>query len=161
MAVHRLFLDDSIDEMQYTLIGIHCRLEDYRLAYLLNQYLGISLKRRKTDLDLDNGKESYSIFEWEDIRHLVAWNMVSNICKTEEIQKKEYKSLFGVQNKITKTLHLLPDYKTVNYLLKIETEYSKSKEKYIVDAILSIPQIATAYSIDPGQLKSKENLIFN
>lgn len=161
MAVHRLFLDESIDEMQYTLIGIHCRLEDYRLAYLLNKYLGISLKRRKTDLDLNNGKESYSIFEWEDKRHLVAWNLVSNVCKTEEIQKKEHKSLFGAQNKITKTLHLLPDYKTVNYLIKVDTEFSKSKAKYVLDGILSIPQVATAYSIDPEQLKFKENLIFN
>ncbi|WP_396602486.1 IPExxxVDY family protein [Algibacter sp. R77976] len=161
MAVHKLILDDSFDEVLYTLIALHCRLEDYRLAYLLNKYLGITLSRKATDLDYNNGQVSYSIYEWEDEKQLITWSLVSNICKTEELQQTNNTSLFDNQEKITKTFQLLPEYKTVNYFLKIDSEFSFSKEKYILDSILKIPQIATAYSVDSSQLKSKDNLIFN
>ena len=105
---------------------------------------------------------SYSIFEWEDHKQLVTWSLVSNICKTEELlAKQDYKSLFDNQEKITKIFQLLPEHKTVNYFLKIDSEFSFSKENYILDSILKIPQIATAYSLDSSELKSKDNLIFN
>ncbi|MFV9551728.1 IPExxxVDY family protein [Algibacter sp. PT7-4] len=161
MAVHKLILDDAFDEALYTLIAIHCRLENYRLAYLLNKHLGITLSRKASDLDFKNGQISYSIYEWEDKKHLITWSLVSNICKTEELQQLNHTSLFDNQEKITKTFQLIPEYKTVNYFLKINTEFSISKEKYIIDSILKIPQIATAYSVDSSQLKSKQNLIFN
>ncbi|GAA4892650.1 hypothetical protein GCM10023311_16440 [Flaviramulus aquimarinus] len=161
MAVHKLILDDAFDEVLYTLIGIHCTLEDYRLAYLLNKYLGVTLARKVLDLDYDNGKASYSIYEWEDEKQLVTWSLVSNISKTETLQTIDYKSLFDTQQNIIKTNYLLTEYKTVNYFLKIDSAFSFGKEKYILDSILTIPQIATAYSIDSNQLKSKDNLIFN
>jgi hypothetical protein len=161
MAVHKLVLDDVIDDVLYTLVAIHCTLEDYRLAFLLNKHLKIKLARRSKDLDFNKGKSNYSIFEWEDEKQLTTWNLVANSCKIESFQKVSYESLFDNQEKITKTTYLIPDYKRVNYFLKIENEFSSSKEKYILDRILEIPQIATAYSIDTNQLKSKDNLIFS
>ncbi|MDG1728319.1 MAG: IPExxxVDY family protein [Algibacter sp.] len=161
MAVHKLILDDTFDDALYTLIAIHCRLEDYRLAYLLNKYLGITLSRKSSDIDYKNGQVSYSIYEWEDHKQLITWSLVSNICKTEALQQSDYKSLFDNQDKITKTFQLLPEHKTVNYFLKIDSEFSFSKEKYILESILKIPRIATAYSLDSNKLKSKDNLIFN
>ncbi|WP_067145227.1 IPExxxVDY family protein [Pseudotamlana agarivorans] len=161
MAVQKFVLDDAFDEAFYTLIGIHCNVEDYRLAYLINRGLGIALKRRKTDLDLSHSQAAFSIFEWEDQKQLINWSLVSNICKKEEFQSRNFESLFDSQEKIIKTFHLLPEYKTVNFLLKIDSEISSSKTKYILDNLLKIPQIATAYSIDSSILKSKDNLIFN
>ncbi len=161
MAVHKLILDDVFDKVLYTLIAIHCTLEDYRLAYLLNKYLGITLIRKASDLDYNNSKSTYSIFEWEDHKQLTTWSLVSNICKTESYQKINYESLFENQEKVTKTTHLIPEYKRVNYFLKIDYQFNYSKEKYILDSILKIPQIVTAYSIDTNQLKSKDNLIFS
>ena len=161
MAVHKLILDDVLDDVLYTLVAIHCTLEDYRLAFLLNKHLKIKLARRSKDLDFNKGKSNYSIFEWEDEKQLTTWSLVSNSCKTESFQEVSYESLFDNQEKITKTTYLIPEYKRVNYFLKIENEFSSSKEKYILDTILEIPQIATAYSIDTFQLKSKDNLIFS
>ena len=161
MAVHKLILDDVFDEGLCTLIAIHCTLEDYRIAYLLNKHLGIMLTRRSSDLDYNNGKSTYSIFEWEDDKQLTIWSLVSNVCKTESYQQINYESLFENQGKITKITNLIPEYKRVNYFLKIDNELNFSKEKYILNSILNIPQIATAYSIDTNQLKSKDNLIFS
>lgn len=161
MAVHKLVLDDVFDEVLCTLIAIHCSLEDYRLAYLLNKHLGITLIRKPSDLDYDKGESTYSIFEWENEKQLTTWSLVSNVCKTESLQQINYESLFENQEKIIRVTNLIPEYKRVNYFLKIDNEFDFSKEKYIVDSILKIPQIATAYSIDSSQLKSKDNLIFS
>lgn len=161
MAVHKLILDNVFDEVNYTLIAIHCTIEDYRLAYLLNKNLGISFKRKTCDLDLNSGKSSFSIFDWEDEKQLLTWSLVSNICVKEIYEVAQYQSLFNTENKVTKTFNLVPEKKRVNYFLKIENELSENKEKYIINSILNIPQIATAYSIDTSQLKSKDNLIFS
>jgi len=161
MAVHKLILDDFFDEVLYTLIGVHCTIEDYRLAYLLNKKLEINLIRKPVDLDYKNTKSTYSIFEWEDKKQLITWSLVSNICKIEGIKQVSYNSLFDNPEKITKTFNLIPEYKRVNYFLKIDYGYNSNKEKQVLDSIMNIPQIATAYSINPNQLKSKENLIFN
>ncbi|AUP79623.1 IPExxxVDY family protein [Flavivirga eckloniae] len=161
MAIHKLILNDIFEEDLYTLVAIHCTLEDYRLAYLLNRFLGISLIRKPLDLDYQNGESTYSIFEWEDKKQQTIWNLVSNVCKMEVYRESANESLFDSEEKITRIAYLVPEYKTVNYFLKIDNEVKSSKEKYILNNILKAPQIATAYSIDVNQLKSKDNLIFN
>ena len=161
MAVHKLILDDVFDEVLYTLIAIHCSVEDYRLAYLLNKQLSICLTRKSSDLDYSSGTSTFSIFEWEDCKQLATWNLVSNVSKTESYQQTSPRSLFDSQEKITKTNYLIPEYKSVNYFLKLESEFNLKKEKYILNTILKIPQIITAFSVDANQLKSKDNLIFS
>jgi hypothetical protein len=160
MAVHKLILDDVFDESVFTLIAIHCTIEDYRLAYLLNKSLSINLVRKRFDLDFNQGKSAYSIYKWEDQKQLLTWNLVSNICKTNDYIKINSGLLFETTQNITKTFNLLPELKNVNYLLKIDDELNVKKEKHIINTILSIPQIATAYTVDQSQLKSKDNLIF-
>ncbi|AJR03038.1 IPExxxVDY family protein [Siansivirga zeaxanthinifaciens] len=161
MAVHKLVLEDVFDEVTFTLIAIHCSIKDYRLAYLLNKNLGIRLARKASDLDFSVFNSMYSIFEWEDCKHMATWSLVSNICKTEILQEVNFKSLFDTQEKIIKTNYLIPEYKSVNYFLKIENEYHSGNEKYILDSILKIPQVVTAFSVDTALLKSKDNLIFS
>jgi hypothetical protein len=46
MATHKLDLGD-FDEVDYYLIAIHTSLEDYRLAYFINQKLPINLSKSK------------------------------------------------------------------------------------------------------------------
>jgi hypothetical protein len=160
MALHKLLVDDFNDDT-YSLLAIHCTVEDYRVAYLLNQYLDISLKRKPQDLDFKYVASSYSIYEWEDKNHQTTWNLVSNVCVKEEDSLISTGSLFDSQSKITRTHNLIPEFKQVNYLLKINNDGIYINEKSIIRKIQEIPQIATVYSIDVFQLKSKDNLIFN
>lgn len=161
MAVHKLILDNDFDEEPYTLIGIHCALEDYRMAYLLNKQLDIQLERKRLDLDFKRNKTNYPIFEWHDEKLLTTWNLVSNICKKEVSNLGNQASLFNDQDVVVSSFNLIPEYKRVNYFLKIEHEFNLTKEKYLTNLILEIPQVVTAYSIDASQLKSKNNLIFS
>ena len=159
MALHKLLVDD-FDTETYSLLAIHCTIEDYRVAYLLNKQLQINLQRKPQDLDVQYTASSFSIFEWEDEKQQMIWNLVSNICKKEEsIPNKG--SLFETQSNILRTYNLIPEYKKVNYLLKIDNDGNFIDEKTIIHKIQKISQIAAVFSIDASQLKSKDNLIFN
>ena len=160
MALHKLLVDD-FDIETYSLFAIHCTLEDYRIAYLLNKQLQINLKRKLRDLDVHYTSSSFSIYEWEDKNQRMIWNLVSNICKKEEEGLSSSGSLFETQSKILRTHNLIPEYKKVNYLLKIDNDGNFIDEKAIINSIQDISQIAAVYSIDVTQLKSKDNLIFN
>ncbi|MBO6879403.1 MULTISPECIES: IPExxxVDY family protein [Winogradskyella] len=158
MALHKLLVDDFYDDT-YKLIAIHCGLEDYRLAYLLNQSLELNLKRKSKDLDFEYLKSSYSIFEWNNVSQFVTWNLVSNVCKKEE-ESLYSTGLFQTNEKVLKTFNLVPEYKRVDYFIKISDEIQNVNEKLILDKLQNIPQIVTSYSVNPIQLKSKDHLIF-
>lgn len=160
MGLHKLEVDDFYDA-SFTLFAVHCRLEDYRLAYLLNKRLGIKLRRKNQDIDYKYFAASYSIFEWEDCELDVTWNLVSNICKKEESILQSSGSLFGGSTSFIKSYNLLPELKTVDYLIKLSDEYRNLNEKIIINTIQSIPQIITTYSVDLEKIKSKDHLIFN
>lgn len=159
MAIHKLDIDDFEEDDSFILIAIHCSMEDYRLAYILNENLNLKLQRKSMDLDFS--KASYSIFEWEDENELLTWNLVSNSCKVEEEISNNSTSLFNNQNQVITIYNLVPEYKAANYFLKIHYQTDFIKEKTILNTILSIPQIVTAYSVQPEKLKTKTNLIFN
>ena len=160
MALHKLFVDDFEDD-DFTLLAIHCTLDEFRIAYLLNKHFNIRLTRKSQDLDFEYINASYSLFEWEDSAHFTNWFLVSNICKKEENALVSSGLLFENSTKIMRTHNLIPEYKNVNFLLKIENEGNPINEKTIISKIQEIPQIVTVYNIDCTQLKSKENLIFS
>ena len=160
MALHKLLVDDFYDT-SFALLAIHCRLEDYRLAYLLNKQLGLNLKRKPQDLDYKYFAASYPIYEWDDITLDTTWNLVSNICRKEEAALQSSGSLFNNQHTVIKTYNLLPEFKNVDYLIKVTNENLNFNEKHILSKIQSIPQVITTYKIDVDQIKSKDHLIFN
>ena len=159
MALHKLLVDDFYDDT-YKLIAIHCRLEDYRLAYLLNKNLGLNLKRKAEDLDFKYLKSSYSIFEWENALEYIRWNLISNVCKKEEDSLYSTGTLFENNEKVLKTFNLISEYSKVDYFIKISEEIQNVNEKLILYKLQNIPQIITSYTVDPLKIKSKDHLIF-
>lgn len=160
MAVHKLLVDDFYDA-SFSLIVIHCRLEDYRLAYLLNKQLNINLVRMPQDLDYKYLDANYSIYEWEDKQQQTVWHLISNVCKKEEASLQSSGSLFNSDQIMLKTYHLLPEFKKVDFFIKITTDDDETNnESQLLDKLQGIPQLITSYSIDSEQIKSKDNLIF-
>lgn len=160
MAVHKLFVDD-FEEDNYTLIAIHCSTEDYRLAYLLNANLNLKLARKEEDLDYNYMEASFSIYEWDDEENFVTWNLVANTSKKEVEQVASAGSLFSdQQGKRTVSKYLIPERKRVDYFIKISSESYMKSSKIIVSKINAIAEVITAYALNPNQLKSKNNLIF-
>ena len=159
MALHKLMVDEFYDE-EYILFAIHCRLEDYRLAYLLNQSLSIKLERKAQDLDFNYFSSSYPIYEWNNTADYISWNLVGNVCRKEQDGLYSSGILFGEKDKTVKTYHLLPELKQVDYFIKISNEIQNISEKKILGKLQSIPQIITSYKVDIAKVKHKEYLIF-
>jgi hypothetical protein len=156
MQVHSLEMDDFCEE-EYSLIGIHSTLEDYKLAYLLNKYLNTRFYKAKEDLEFvrEKKKASFSIYNYENINYDFDWYLIGNSYRTEN----QVISTELLLTSETKT-YLIPEKKKVDFFLKIcgESEYEFVVKT--INKIKDIDNVITAYSIDKDTLKSKDFLIF-
>lgn len=159
MALHKLVVDD-FNDTSFSLFAVHCRLEDYRFAYMLNSYLQLKLHRAPQDLDVNYFSSSYSAYTWEDTDNYMSWHLISNVCKKEEDALQSSGSLFTEKQRILKTYHLIPELKQVDFLIKIESEAQNVNEREILLKLQKIPQLITAYRVDEESIKSKDCLIF-
>ena len=159
MALHKLLVDD-FDDLNYSLLAVHCEMEDFRLAYFLNQALATRLSRTKEDLDFLTSLATFSVFEWSNPLLQTDWHLIKNNCLVEKVAVSE--GLFLETNDKSWVKHsLIPEHNSVDYLLKIDNGGGFINEKEILNKIQKISKVSTAYSIDVSQLKSKEHLIFN
>jgi len=159
MAIHKLLVDD-FEDLNYSLLAVHCEMDDYRLAYFLNQSLETRLARTRQDLDFVTSLASFSVFEWINPQLQTNWHLIKNSCLVEEVAISQ--GLFSETNQKSWVSHsLLPEYQSVDYLLKINNGGGFINEKQILNKIQKITNVSTAYSLDISQLKSKEHLIFN
>ena len=159
MALHKLLVDD-FDDLNYSLLAVHCEMEDFRLAYFLNQSLATRLSRTKEDLDFLTSLATFSVFEWSNPLLQTDWHLIKNNCLVEKVAVS--KGLFLETNDKSWVKHsLIPEHNSVDYLLKIDNGGGFINEKEILNKIQKISKVSTADSIDVSQLKSKEHLIFN
>lgn len=154
MAATYKINDDLYDE-SYILIALHTTLEDYALVYGLNQSMKARFKRAKTNFNLAKNK-SFAIFEWDDVFHDRYCVLVANHSSEQVVIPNN--DLFQNETTYTKP-KLIPEYKDVDYLLKIETE-KKLEIDTLIKKILMLPRMMAAYEISTDKLKSKNNLIF-
>ncbi|MFC6875560.1 IPExxxVDY family protein [Flavobacterium myungsuense] len=162
MAVLKLHLDE-FDEIDYDLIAIHSVLEDYRLAYLINQKLPIVLSKSKDDIGItiNEGEALFIKFICEDFKNDIHWSLIQN--KNEIIIKKRSlgQNLFlNTDVEIATKVYLVPELKKVDYFLKIKNNKGIFDLEEIIKKINTIDRISTVYAVIPETIKSKNNLIF-
>ncbi|WP_310559381.1 IPExxxVDY family protein [Flavobacterium sp.] len=162
MAVHKLHFDD-FDEINYQLVAIHTSLEDYRLAYFINQKLTINLSSNKNEIHINikEGETKFSRFYYYEKEKEISWNLIQN--KNEVIQNKKdnNQNLFSNLNmEVSTKVFLLPEFKKVDYFLKIDNTEEVMDSAAIQLLLNTIENISTAYSVDTLKIKSKNNLIF-
>ena len=162
MAIHKLDLDE-FDEIDYHLIAIHTTLEDYRLAYFINQHFPINLSKSNEEIHISikEGETQFSRFYFNDEDNFISWNLIQN--KNEVIGQKTIinQDLFSdsTQEVATKVF-LLPELKKVDYFLKIESDEDDVIISDIIKRLKTIKSLSTVYVVDPESIKSKNNLIF-
>ena len=159
MAIHKLLVDD-FEDLNYSLLAVHCEMEDYRLAYFLNRNLETRLARSNNDLDFIASLASFSVFEWSNTRLHTNWHLIKNNCLVEEVAVSQ--GLFSeINDKSWIRYSLLLEHQSVDYFLKINNGGGFINEKQILGKIQKIAKVSTAYSVDVSKLKSKDHLIFN
>ena len=160
MAIHKLHIDE-FDEVDYELIAIHTSLEDFRLAYFLNQKLPILLSKSESEIQINikEGVTFFSRFIYENTNNDSCWSLVQNKNEVTTLTNNNNQNLFGESSfEVATKAFLLPELKKVDYFLKIENSYTKIDT--IISTLNSITQISTVYSVDSNSIKSKNNLIF-
>jgi hypothetical protein len=132
------------------LLAIHTTLEAYRLAYFMNITFDIQLIKTEVIQDFD-------FYEFNDEKNQSLWNLVGNKAFVEnKTGLKNNESMFFESK--NNRIFLLPEYKKVDYFLKIENSVSVTKN--LILKMNDIPQIITTFAVDVVSLKSKNNLIF-
>lgn len=160
MAIHKLYIDE-FDEVDYELIAIHTSLEDYRLAYFLNQKLPILLSKSKSEIQINikEGVTHFSRFIYDNYDKDCCWNLIQNKNEVSQLKTDNNQNLFANSSyEIATKAYLLPEFKKVDYFLKVENSDTEMEE--IISKINTIDRISTVYTVDSSQIKSKNNLIF-
>ena len=162
MAVHKLDFND-FNEIDYQLIAIHTALEDYRLAYFINQKLPINLSRNKDEIHINikEGETKFSRFYFYDKENEISWNLIQNKNAVIQQKKDSVQNLFSDLNmEVSTKVFLLPEFKKVDYFLKIENKEESLNIIEIQLLLNTIENISTAYNVETSKIKSKNNLIF-
>ena len=161
MAIHKLDFHE-FDEIDYHLVAIHTSLEDYRLAYFINQKLPINLSIFKDEIHINikEGETKFSRFYYFDKENDISWNLIQNKNKVIQQKNETSQNLFSdVNMEVATKVYLLPEFKKVDYFLKIENieEGLLTQMQLLLN---TIENISTAYNVDTNKIKSKNNLIF-
>jgi hypothetical protein len=162
MAIHKLDLGD-FDEIDYSLIAIYTALDDYRLAYYINQKFNVNLRKSKTEIQITgkNGEVYFSRFHYYENKKEISWDLIQNKNEVIQKQKKESLDLFSnISMDFSSKMYMLPEFKKVDYFLKIENGVADLNILKIQHTLNTIDNITTMYIVDTNKLKSKNNLIF-
>ncbi|GLB53097.1 hypothetical protein NBRC110019_21370 [Neptunitalea chrysea] len=155
MAIYRL-TDDFEEDDVFTLIAVHSSVEDYRMAYLFNRYLKTRfVKSDPVEIDEDG---IFQKFEWVDSKTEFRWYLIQNGMSKAKVQENNFLLFNNLSNE--EKVYLLPEYKKVDFFVKIEAPEEFLDLNNIVQSVQQIPNIVTTYKIAANQIKTRTNLIF-
>ena len=149
----KYFLFDEIIE-EYSLIAIHCNLDDFSLAYFLNKNLNANFKRLNEGLIFKN--LTFEIFNWKSIKDSIDCSLISNQNFIDSEIMYDSNSLFSLSE--TKKVSLISSLPNVNYIIKIKFGLDVNE---IIKILNTIPQLILSYVVENKEIKSNLNLILN
>jgi hypothetical protein len=133
---------DEDQAVEFELIGICSHHNDYRLAWSLNERLGIQLE--KSDEDYHVMKKgavvsSHSKYQFRDPENRIDFFMIKN------------KSMGKF---------LIPEKPTIDYFLFLFENVVHDPEE-LVKSLREVSSVLGAYIFDPHEIDSAENIILN
>ncbi|MCF4100551.1 IPExxxVDY family protein [Gillisia sp. M10.2A] len=161
MLSHKLMMDDVEDE--YHLFAIHSSVKEYKMAYFINKHLNLCLKRARCDVDFNHGsiQALYPLYVFKEPAKYRSCYLIKNKYKGPVKKVISSGSLFIEEEITSHSTYLIPEYRDVDYFLKIEEDIDDLRLQKLLNQIALIPNIITTYTVDPKQLKSKNNLILD
>lgn len=132
-------------DFNFDLIGIVCAERSFKLAWLLNQLLGIHLTRQQ-DIELEY--------------------LEGSVLKIANFEFRTENDAFQLlKNKAHWSIHtakpfLLPELKEYDYFLMIDNVTKMIDVEGIKESLAQLPIIQYCLSIDLDTVKDRENLLF-
>jgi len=158
MKIHKMSLDDTFDD-EFYVIAVYSDEEDYRLAFLLNENLGLKLNRSHSIVNKKT-KAEFSIFEYDDISMYRNWFLLQNHSLIEKEVVKP-RDLFSQDTTLfQQKVHFIKELKKARFLLKIITDEGNEFVNDIIKKLESIPQLYAVELVDLARLKNNKLLFF-
>jgi hypothetical protein len=133
---------DCEPEYEFEVISIVTSLKDYRLCWLLNKHLRLDFFRMD-DLAVPLPRKKKNGY-------------FTRYAFNDEVEKMNYALL---ANKSEGNL-LLPELKTVDYILKMEGYLKEEKKEQFMETLKQAPFLEAVFGNALSELKSKDNLLF-
>lgn len=142
MKATKLFVEY---EYNFTLIGLISPVKEYKLAWSINKYLELDLRKEEDILyDYQNGGKMY----------------ISNfIYETEYSYVRLLKNKPSEFSNIQKP-YLLSELKDYDYFIQFEGEIAEFDESSFREALQRLNEIQYVMHVNVDDLRSKENLLF-
>lgn len=139
--MNKLVLKYELD-LDFVLIALTVPLKDYRLCFNINKQLNLEFYRIEELCLQLNPKSPASYFSM--YHH-----------GSEETDADFYL----LSNKGTEGF-LVPEMRTADYFIIIKNFIDEEDLEHFIAGLNKIPEVQVAVEVNPGRLKSKENLIF-
>jgi hypothetical protein len=156
MAIHRLHLDQEDED--FALFAIHCGEAPFKMAFLMNQSLKWQLKREREDICVvRSGKQQqYPKYRYVSRHDQIDHLLLSNVDRPdEETAPEQLLGLFDALNGPSySATYLMPEFKKVDYLLKVEAPLAEGEIKLLVEHIKSIKEVVSTYVIPHNKIKN-------
>ena len=139
-------------EEDFKLIGIHCQLEGYKLAFNLNKFLNISLEHFDYSIKINKFDFVFEMFKHVSETYNTKIYLFSNK-SFGDIQSYE-PNLF---DNINSNVYLIDEKRNIDFFLKIEG--GSFNYTSLMNKIHEIPMVQSCYLVNLKSQKSKYNLI--
>jgi hypothetical protein len=147
-----LSLDDDKD-LVATVYGILSDLPDYRLAFILNQELGLRLSRRRNDRKLYHkaGIIHYPEYEYQEQLRMINWRLTANSGGWLQLTENEQLERTAIP--------LVDSLRSLNFFLWYEDDNNSEIHRQIFDVLKPNPYIRVIQEIQVAKTRNIENLI--
>ncbi|MFY0593876.1 IPExxxVDY family protein [Roseivirga sp.] len=127
------------------LMALNANVKPYKLAWSINQEMGLALTKKKNlDIGFTGGKV-LSIVNYDDINEFRIIRLLRNRAEESEVQFDAF---------------IVPEMKNFDYFIILENESQTLDENAFFTKIKQIPFVQFATKVDIKSLKSRDNLIF-
>lgn len=129
-------------EIDFDLIGICSHHNDYRLAWNINEKIGLNLAKCDEDYVLTDKKgetvSSHSMYNFEDEENRLTYYLIKN----------KHHGKF-----------LIPEKPTIDFFLFLHDNIAIELVE-LMNNLKSVPSILGVYEFDPIEIGSAENIVF-
>jgi|SRR5690554_3437289 len=158
-------LDHDDDQEDVLLIAIKSNMPDYKMAYYLNKNLKLRLQKISEEVSLttENGINYFRHFKYKDQKNHLVWRLIENKSNYSIGLLEKTGMLFGGESDLfSATEYLIPDWKTIDFFLRIENVDLYFEEEQLQLQLENINNVSTHFIVDIASLstKSQKNLIF-
>jgi hypothetical protein len=151
---HKLSLSlDEDEDLVATVYGILSDLPDYRLAFILNQELGLRLSRRNEDRKLYHkaGMILYPEYEYREKLRMINWHLTANSGGWLRLHDNEPMERTAIP--------LVDSLRSLNYFLWYEDDNNTELHRHIFEILKPNPYIRVIQEIQVTKTRNIENLI--